>query len=154
PYTTLFRSGEAAVAAHRAVAGDGDGELVGGAGAGDRAYRARLADAPRDLRVGRLAAGRDLAQRAPHPFLEGGAAHVQRQVEADARRFDEADHGGDHALVVRVAAHQFGLGEAVLQVARERIRIVAEQDRAHALVAAGDQDRAERALSDRESDAR
>ena len=46
----------------------------------------------------------------------------------------------------------FALRKAVLQVAHQRIRIVAEQDGAHARVALRDQDRAERALADREAD--
>ena len=36
-----------------------------------------------DLGVARGLAGRDLAQRLPDALLEGGAAHVERQVEAD-----------------------------------------------------------------------
>jgi hypothetical protein len=42
--------------------------------------------------------------------------------------------------------------EAVLEPARESLRVVAELDRADAAFAAGDEDRAERALPDREAD--
>src|SRR5260221_14575094 len=74
---------ERAVVAHDAVAGNGDGDRVGGAGVRHRAHGFRRADALRDLRVARRRAGRDLAQRLPDALLKGGAAHVERQVEAE-----------------------------------------------------------------------
>src|SRR5262249_2620877 len=45
-------AGEHPVMANHAVTGNGDGEMVGGAGAGDGARSPRGADAPRDLRIG------------------------------------------------------------------------------------------------------
>ena len=70
------------------------------------------------------------------------------------RRLDEADDLGDQSLEAGVAADQLGVREAVLQIAHQRVGIVAEQDGADALVARGDQDRAERALADGEADRR
>ena len=52
------------------------------------------------------------------------------------RRLDEADDLGHQLLEIRVAADQPRLREAVLQVAHERVGIVAEEDGADALVAA------------------
>ena len=56
------------------------------------------ADALRDLGVARGRARRDRAQRLPHALLERGAAHVERQIEAQRRRFDEADDLRDELL--------------------------------------------------------
>src|SRR5258707_7780949 len=81
---------ERAVVAHDAVAGNGDGDRVGGAGVRYRAHGFRHADALRDLRVGHRRPRRNLAQRLPDALLKGGAAHVERQVEAEGRRFAEA----------------------------------------------------------------
>jgi hypothetical protein len=50
-----------------------------------------------------------------------------------------------------VAADELGGRKASLQVAVELVRVVAEQDRADAAVGGGDEDRAERALPDREA---
>ena len=54
---------------------------IGRAGAGHRADRFRLADAPGDLGVGPRLAVRNPLQRAPHLPLESGGAHVDRQIE-------------------------------------------------------------------------
>ena len=96
--------------------------------------------------------GRDLAQRLPDALLEGGAAHVERQVEAERRRLDEAHDLGDQLLEIGIAADQLRAREAVLEIAHKRVRIVAQQDGADALVALRHQDRAERALADGEAD--
>ncbi len=100
----------------------------GAAGAADRAHRAWLADRPRDLRVGRRLAGRDGAERSPHPLLECGAADVERKIEPLTRRLDETDDLGDHALEFGVAAFELRIRKAVLQVAHQLVRIVAKQN--------------------------
>jgi hypothetical protein len=46
-------------------------------------------------------------------------------------------------LKVCVTADQLCLGEAVLEIAYQRIGIVAKQDRAHAFVGGRDEDRAQ-----------
>ena len=86
------------------MAGDGDRERVGGAGLRHRARRLRRADRAGDFGVGRGRARRDGAQRLPDPLLERGAADVERQVEALARRLDQADDSRHHALERGVAA--------------------------------------------------
>ena len=78
-----------------------------------------------------------------HPLLERGAADVERKIQALSRRLDEADDQRDRALERGVAAFKLGAGEAVLQLAHEGLRIVAEHDRAHALIRGGDQHRAQ-----------
>ena len=93
-----------------------------------------------------------MSRRACHPLLEGGAADVQGQVEAERRRFDEADDLGHQALEVRVAADQLGLGELVLQVAYQGIGVVAQEDGADPALALRDEDGAQRALGHGEVD--
>ena len=145
-------AGEVAVGADDAVARDGDGERVGGAGPGDGADGARVADAAGDFGVaGGLAEG-DLGERVPDALLEGGAADVEREVQADSRIFDEADDFCDGQLEVAVGADQVRAGKAVLEVAGELVGIVAEEDGADAFVGRGDEDGAERALADGEPD--
>ena len=51
------------------------------------------------------------AQRLPDALLEGGAAHVERQVETLRRRLDEADHPGDELLEVRSAPISCAFGK-------------------------------------------
>ena len=69
-----------------------------------------------------------------------------------AGRLDQPHDLSDHALERAVAADELGAGKAILEIARQRVRIVAEQDGAHALVGRGDQHGAERGLADREAD--
>jgi hypothetical protein len=90
----------------------------------------------------------------PDPLLEGGAADVERQVEADAGRFDESHDPGHQLLEGGVSADQGGAGKPVLEVAHQGVRIVAHEDGADAAPAAGDEDGAQRALADREPDLR
>ena len=70
---------------------------------------------------------RDGAERRPDPLLERGAADVERKIQALTRRLDETDHLRDHALEFGVAAFELRAREAVLQLAHERMRVVAEQ---------------------------
>ena len=140
--------------AHDAVAGNGHRDRVGRARPRHRPHRPRRADARGDLRVGRRGSRGNLAQRLPHALLERRATHVQRQVEAQRRRLDEAHHLRDEPLEVALAADQPGLREPVLEVARQGVRVVAEQDRADAALGGGHQDRAEGALADGEPDRR
>src|SRR5262249_8290802 len=136
-------TGGRAVAAHHAVAGDRHGQRVGAAGLRHRAYRFRLAGLGGDGGIARGLARLDLAQRPPDLLLESGAAHVQRQIETALRRLDEADHLGDQLLEPLVAADELRLREGILQIAYECIGIVAELDRADALLGRRHQDRAE-----------
>src|SRR6185437_5970403 len=114
----------------------------------------RRADALGDLAVAHRLADRDLSKGLPDALLERRAAQVERQVETDGGRLDEADDLGDQRLEHRIAADEAGLRKAVLKRAGQRIRVVAEQDGADAALAAGDQDRAERTFADGEADLR
>src|SRR3989449_9947333 len=145
---------ERAVVAHDPVAGNGDRDRVRRASLPDGAHGFRRADALRDLRVRHRGAGRDLAQRLPDALLKGGAAHIERQVEPERRRFDEANYLGDPLLEVLVAADQGRPGKAVLELAHQRLGLVAQQNGAHAFAGGGDQDRAERAFADGGADRR
>ena len=122
-------SRERTVIADHAMAGNGDGEIVRRARAGDRAHRLRRPDAPRDFGVGHGLADGNLLQRLPHPLLEGGAADVERKIQADPRRLDEADDPRDQSLIVAVGANETRLREAILEIADELLGIVSEQDR-------------------------
>ena len=93
---------------------------------------------------------RNVAQRLPDPLLEGCTPHIERQIEAERRRLDKADHPGHYVLKVMITTEQLGPGEAVLEIAHQGIGVVAEQDGADPLVRGGDQDRTQRALADGE----
>ena len=82
---------------------------------------ARLADAAGDIAVRCRRAGRNGAQRRPDLMLEGRAAHVERQIEALARRLDEGDDLGDQLAEVSIAADQLGAREAVAQFVLEHL---------------------------------
>src|SRR5262245_45799379 len=84
-------AGESAVVAHDAMAGNGEGELVCGAGTRDGANGFRGTDAPGDLGVGRGGTQRDGLQSAPDLLLKRRAADIEREVEAGLRGFDEGD---------------------------------------------------------------
>src|SRR5207244_8600660 len=54
----------------------------------------------------------------------------------------------------RVAANKAGARKLVLEIASERIRVIAHEDRAHAALALRDQNRSERAFTDGETNVR
>ena len=103
--------------------------------------------------VARRRARRNLAQRLPDALLEGGAAHIERQVEPQPRRFDETR---PPARPVRSNSASppisMARGKRILQVSHQRVGIVAQQDRANARSLCGHQDRPQRALADGEAD--
>jgi hypothetical protein len=96
------------------VARDGDRQEIGRARRCYRPHRLRFSDPPRDVGVARGRAGRNFAERLPNPLLERGPPHIQRHIEADAGRFDQADHLRDKFLETRVAADQRCLRKPVL----------------------------------------
>ena len=135
------------------MAGDRHRQRVGArTPARPRAPTSARRSARRSRRSSRVLPGGNLAQRLPDALLERGAAHVQRQIQAEPRRLDQADHLRHELFEAAVAADQLGARESILQIARQRVRIVAEQDRADAPLAGCDQDRTERAFADREPD--
>ena len=70
---------------------------------GDGAHGLWRSDAPGDLGVGNRLADGDLLERLPHALLEGRAAHVERKIQADPRRLNEADNPRDQSLIVAIA---------------------------------------------------
>src|SRR5688500_3142103 len=80
------------------------------------------------------------------------AAHVERQVQTARGLIDEADHFGHPALERCIRSDQLGLGEDLLQVVDQPLRVVAELDCAEALLRRRDQNAAERAFPDAEAD--
>ena len=103
-------------------------------------------------RVGRGRPGRDLPERPPYPLLERRSADVEGKVEAEGGCFHEADHPRHPGFELRVPAHELRPREAVFEVVHEGVRIVSEPDRAHPIRGRRDEDRAERAGTDREPD--
>jgi len=67
---------KSAVLRSYAMARRRNGRRVGGASLSDSPRGGRLADAPRDLRVGERLSSRDLPQRCPHALLKLAAANV------------------------------------------------------------------------------
>ena len=125
------------------MAGDGDGNRIRCTSLCDCASRFRRTDALGDLRIAHRGARRYLAQRLPHPLLESRAAHVERQVEPQRRRFDEADNPGHEFFELPVAADQLCFREAVLEVVQQDVGVVSERDGAEAIAGGCDQDRAQ-----------
>ena len=134
------------------MAGNGDSEFVRRACSGDGTHRLRRSDAPSDFGVGNRLADGDLLERLPYALLEGRAANVEREIEADPRRFNEADNLRDKGLIVAIGANETRFRKTILEIADELVRIVPEQDRRNALLARGDEDGAKRRLSDSEPD--
>src|SRR4030095_14990603 len=98
--------------------------------------------------MGRGLPRRDLAQRAPDALLERRSSHVERQIDRGGLRcFDPADDARDPLLESGLAADQLRSGKAVLDLATQLRRIVAERDRADTALAGGDQNRTERTLA-------
>lgn len=86
-----------------AVAGDEDGDGVSVAGHPDGPRRARPADRPRDLAVGRGLPEGDPPEGRPHRTLEGRAAQIEREAgsppSAKALR-DRLPRGGDRGTIL------------------------------------------------------
>src|SRR5690606_17113395 len=147
-------AGKTAIIAHHAVAWDRDGDLVGGAGLRHSPHRFRSADAFGNFGVTHCFTDRNFSQGLPDPLLECGSLQVERQVETDAWRFDEAHHFGHHVLEIAVRADEIGLRKAAFQIADQLFRVVAHQNRADTPVARSHEYRAERRLADGETDIR
>lgn len=121
-------SGGRPVVADHTVARNGDRELVRGTSAGDGAHRVRSPDPLRELGITDRRAERDVLKRLPDSLLKRSAANVERQIETDLRRFHEADHARDHRLIVPVSADQTRLGETILKIADQLLRVIPEKN--------------------------
>ena len=102
----------------------------------------------------RVAAAGDFGQLLPDALLKRRALHVERQVQPEGGLLDERDDLRDEFFERFVAADQLRLREAILKPLHQRIRIIAQRDRADARLRRRDQDRAERAFADGEADGR
>src|SRR3546814_14389990 len=109
---------------------DLDRQAVGAAGLGHRTHRLRLPDAAGNVGIADRGADGDLAEGPPHALLEGGAAQVERQIETEGRRLDEAADLRHPLLELGLAADQLCLGEAVLERAHQHFRLGAQIGRA------------------------
>src|SRR5690606_6742840 len=87
-------------------------------------------------------------------LLERSSLQIERQVKADAWRFDETDHLGHHILEIAVRADEIGLRKPLFQIADQFFRLIAHQNSADTLVACGHQHGAERRLADGETNIR
>jgi hypothetical protein len=116
------------------MAGNGDRDVICSARARDCANGFGQSDFSSDLRVRGGATRRDFAQRLPDPLLKGSSTHVQGEVEPQIGSFHKTDHLCDQLLIFGVATNETSLGEPVLQILRERVGIISDQDRYDALL--------------------
>jgi hypothetical protein len=135
-----------------AVAGDSYGEGVRRARAADRAGGSGGADPAGDFGVGGRLAGGDAADDLPDPLLEGGASHVERQVQAARGGLDESDHLRQVRLETALVPDEEQPRKEHPELFCDLVRVIADQDRHHALCGARDQDRPERRCPRAETD--
>src|SRR5262249_5098308 len=76
----------------------------------------------------------------------------ERQIEPLCWCLDKTDDLGDQLFECMVTTDQLRFRKAILQGVHQYVGIIAELDRAHALVGRRHQDRTERTLADREPD--
>src|SRR5579859_4492889 len=87
-------AGERAVVSHDPMAWDRDCEVVCGASAGDGPDSLGHSDPARHFSVRHRLTNRDVLKGPPYPLLERRTPDIERKVETEARRFDEADDTG------------------------------------------------------------
>jgi hypothetical protein len=73
-------------------------------------------------------------------------------VEAECWSLGEADHFRHPLFEILIAADQRGSRKSILQLAHQHLRIIIKHDRAHAAFGRRDQNCAERAVADGETD--
>ena len=110
-----------AIAAHDALARNGQCDRVGGAGASDSAGRGQWADPTGQLRVAHGPFYRDCAKLLPDAALERRTAHIEREMKSFSRLVHEADHLGQIVVDDGLVRDELGLektgGEVCLQFA-------------------------------------
>lgn len=109
------------------MTGNGDGQLVRRTGARNGANRFGRVDASGNVGIGNGVSDRNVLQGLPDPLLECRAAHIKRKIQTDARVFNTADHARHGRLIGAVRADQPGLGESILKVPDQFVRIVSQQ---------------------------
>src|SRR3954452_5057786 len=103
------------VAADHAVTRDEHADVVVAVRRSDGANRLRRSDRSRDLGIASRLPGRDLAQLAPHSFLEGRAGDVDRKVWRGERPFDRDQGPLDQLAKTALVLDQRGFGEQPLE---------------------------------------
>ena len=127
--------------ANYTMARNGDCQRIGAHRGADGTNCVRRSDTIRDLQITDRLAYRNFAQGLPYALLECSASNVEWQIKPQCRGFDESHDLGDKLLEVGITSDQVRTRESILQVARKRIRIVADQNRAHSALARRNQDR-------------
>lgn len=122
------------------MAGDGDGEGVGGARAGDGANGGGSSEGGGNSGIGRRGARGNGLQGVPDGELEWGAVEVDGESEGKAGGIDGAHYFAEGLAERRAGGSDGCLGEAVPQVSEELFRGVAEEDGADTGVGGGGQD--------------
>ena len=64
----------------------------------------------------------------PNTLLERRTAHIEWQVQANARIFNEANDPGNQRLKFTIGTDEARLRETVLEIADQRVRVVDQQD--------------------------
>src|SRR3569623_1198883 len=86
---------QGAVVTHHAVTGDRDCQFVCCASLCHSPDRLGSTDTLGNVRIANGPSCGNSPQCLPHTLLESSAAHIQRQVQPNARRFNKADYFGD-----------------------------------------------------------
>lgn len=123
------------------MAGNGNRNCVGCAGLGDRAHSIGLADLLGDVGVTDSPASRYAAQHFPYAVLKGCAPNIERQIETDTRRLDKADDLGHQFFKLAITADQARKRKLVFKVPQQLFRIIAQKNRANALLALSNENR-------------
>src|ERR1043166_2386052 len=144
-------AGEVTARAQHAMAGNSDRNFIRGASSSHRTYRLWRTDASRNVRITCGRARWNLAQRLPDSPLKRRAAHIERQIQTDFRRLNEANHFGNHLLELFVATDQLRFGKTVLQILDELVRAVAQRNGGDAFFRRRHENRTQRAFPDCET---
>ena len=95
-------TGEFAVAGDDTMAGNDDGDGVGGACAGDGTDRGGLADVGGNPRVAAGFAARNAAESFPDAHLKGGGAEIEREIERGRMLGELGKDLGERRVELRV----------------------------------------------------
>ena len=88
------------------MTGNRNCQLIGTARLGDGAHRTGCANLLRYRSIAGSDPRRNPAEGFPDAALEGGSAHIQRQVYSQSRRLYGANHFGNHRLESRIGTDQ------------------------------------------------
>ena len=119
------------------MAGNGDGEHVGGTGACHGAHGRRRTDPLCDVGIGDGLPDRNRAQHLPDPLLERRAADIEIERRVADPGVDQRRH--PLQLAVQRRRLEAGAGKDTGQLCRQRIRLVIQQDGAQSAITAGHQ---------------